>query len=112
MFICHVNGLTWGAYGAMAKGYKACAEAMVNTPGRNSLRRRQPPRPMSTAAPVRAGVPGRRGPVVARVRQAFEAAGRPEKLRPASFAAMKEPARRALHPVGQIAPTAGASLVR
>lgn len=37
-----------------------------------------------------------------RVRWAFEEVGRPYVVRPVSFAAMKEPAHRALHPFGQI----------
>lgn len=37
-----------------------------------------------------------------RVRWAFEEVGQPYRVRPVSFAAMKEPAHRALHPFGQI----------
>ena len=37
-----------------------------------------------------------------RVRWAFEEVGQPYVVRPLSFAAMKEPAHRALHPFGQI----------
>jgi glutathione S-transferase len=37
-----------------------------------------------------------------RVRWAFEEVGRAYEVRPVSFAAMKEPAHRALHPFGQI----------
>lgn len=37
-----------------------------------------------------------------RVRWAFEEIGQPYHVRPVSFAAMKEPAHRALHPFGQI----------
>src|SRR5437660_4466621 len=37
-----------------------------------------------------------------RVRWALEEVGQPYDVRPVSFAAMKEPAHRALHPFGQI----------
>ncbi|MBP7000186.1 MAG: glutathione S-transferase family protein [Amaricoccus sp.] len=37
-----------------------------------------------------------------RVRWAFEEVGQPYRVRPVSFAAMKAPAHRALHPFGQI----------
>src|SRR5579864_6205835 len=37
-----------------------------------------------------------------RVRWALEEVGQPYEVRPVSFAAMKEPAHRALHPFGQI----------